>query len=364
MDGMCRFRDPPPADGLGEAVTSALKIRPLVCRFHEGGSHVSFPTVSETVFSPLPLSLRLTSVLRRGMGKAGKTGAWLLVRMVPISLGVTLLQWCGALPWLAKWIEPGFRRVGLPGETALAFLIGALMNVYSAIAAMSAIPLTDRQVTIFALMVLISHNLPIEISVQHSAGTHGVRLLGLRLFSSALGAFLLNLILPASATVVTAAVISTPGAGHAALGAVLSGWAASTGWLVGKVLLFVLGVMLLQEFLHEFDLLHGLARLVSPALAVLGLPRSVAFLWIVANTLGLAYGAGVLVPEAQSGRIRKEEIGMLNRSIAVCHSLLEDTLLFVAVGAWALWITAPRIAVAAAAVWIFRLGLRRGWVTA
>ncbi|MFZ4694048.1 MAG: nucleoside recognition domain-containing protein [Verrucomicrobiia bacterium] len=311
-----------------------------------------------------PIPQRLAAVLFRGLKKAVKTGAWLLVRMVPISLGVTLLQWCGVLPWLAQWIEPGFRHVGLPGETALAFLIGALMNVYSAIAAMSAIPLTDRQVTIFALMVLISHNLPIEVSVQHSAGTHGVRLLGLRLFSSALGAFLLNLFLPASTTVVTAAVISVPGAASAALGAALSAWASSVGWLVGKVLLFVLGVMLLQEFLHEFDLLHWLARLVSPILALLGLPRSVAFLWIVANTLGLAYGAGVLVPEAQSGRIRKEEIGMLNRSIAVCHSLLEDTLLFVAVGAWAFWITAPRLVVAAAAVWLFRLGLRRGWVDA
>lgn len=323
-------------------------------------------SVSETgiAHTPLSLPLRLAAVLRRGLKKAGQTAAWLLVRMVPISFGVTLLQWCGALPWLAKWIEPGFRHVGLPGETALAFLVGALLNVYSAIGAMSAIPLTDRQVTIFALMVLISHNLPVEVSVQHSAGTHGVRLLGLRLFSSALGAFLLNLLLPESGTLVTGAVAPAAGAASAALGTVLAAWEIATGWLVGKVLLLVLGVMLLQEVLHEFDLLHGLARLVSPVLALLGLPRSVAFLWIVANTLGLAYGAGVLVPEAQSGRIRKEEIGMLNRSIAVCHSLLEDTLLFVTVGAWAFWITVPRLVVAAAAVWLFRFGLRRGWVAA
>ena len=46
---------------------------------------------------------------------------------------------------------------------------------------------------------------------------------------------------------------------------------------------------------------------------------------------------------------------LLNRSIAICHSLLEDTLLFVAIGAWALWITMPRLVLAAAAVWGYRL---------
>jgi hypothetical protein len=316
------------------------------------------------VSEPRTVARKLEAILHRGLRKTAQTWGWLLVRMVPISLGVTLLQWCGALPWLAKWIAPAFRLVGLPGEAALAFLVGALMNVYSAIGAMSAIALTDRQVTIFALMVLISHNLPIEVSVQHSAGTHGVRLLGLRLACSALGAYLLNLLLPESGRIVTGAAAAAAAGAPAALGATLAAWAGGTLWLVAKVLLFVLGVMLLQEFLHEFDLLHGLARATSPILLLLGLPRSVAFLWIVANTLGLAYGAGVLVPEARSGRIRKEEIGMLNRSIAVCHSLLEDTLLFVAVGAWAAWITWPRLVAAALAVWLFRLGLRRGWVRA
>ncbi len=313
----------------------------------------------------LSIRQRLGAVLGRAAHKAVRTSAWLLARMAPISLGVAFLQWCGALPWLARGNEPAFRQVGLPGETALPFVVGALLNVYSAIGALSAIPLTDRQVTIFALMVLISHNLPIEVSVQHSAGTHGVRLLGLRLFSSVLGAWLLNLILPESGTIATGGGVAAGDAGAPAnLWAMTVAWGAGTFALMGTVLVFVLGVMLLQEFLHEFDLLHGLARLASPALALLGLPRSVAFLWIVANTLGLAYGAGVLVPEARSGRIRPEEIGMLNRSIAVCHSLLEDTLLFVAIGAWATWITLPRLAAAATAVWLFRLGLRRGWVRA
>ncbi len=88
---------------------------------------------------------------------------------------------------------------------------------------------------------------------------------------------------------------------------------------------------------------------------LLGLPRNTAFLWIVANTLGLAYGAAVLIDETASGQITRQEAELLNRSIAICHSLLEDTLLFVAIGAWAFWISIPRMALAAAAVWTYRL---------
>jgi hypothetical protein len=40
--------------------------------------------------------------------------------------------------------------------------------------------------------------------------------------------------------------------------------------------------------------------------------------------------------------------------MAVCHSLLEDTLLFYVIGAWVLWITVPRLVLAALVVWAYR----------
>jgi hypothetical protein len=84
---------------------------------------------------------------------------------------------------------------------------------------------------------------------------------------------------------------------------------------------------------------------------VFGLPDDAAFLWVVSNTLGLAYGAGVLKREVADGNLSREHGDLLNHHIAVSHSLLEDTLLFVALGVPALWITVPRIVLAMLAVW-------------
>ena len=297
---------------------------------------------------------RMLWCARRGVIRGLRTAAWLAMFMVPVSFAVTVANWTGALPWVAQWFAPLFNLLGVPAETSVVFLTGALLNIYSAIGALGSIPLTDRQVTLLGVMVLISHNLPIEVTVQSKAGSSGWRLLLIRLVASFAVAAALHLVLPEASGPAVAR-----GGGAAATAEtfpqLLGGSAVGAVLLVGKIILFVIGVMILQEVLNAFRLMRPLSRLLAPPLAALGLPRKTVFLWIVANTLGLAYGAAVLIEETRSGQLTQAEIDIINRSVAVCHSLLEDTLLFVAIGAWAMWVTLPRVAAAAAVVWAFRL---------
>jgi len=285
---------------------------------------------------------RLGGCITEGTRKGLRAAAWLLAIMIPISLAVELLSRTGALGWVASLLEPAFRLIGLPGETAIAFIIGMALNVYSAIAAMSSMVLTQREVTILALMVLISHNFPVEATVQHKAGSSGWRMVALRLTASVAAGVVLHLVLPAET-----AMAEIEERAQAA-------WTIRTAKLTATILVLVVLLMILQRLLDEFGLIRIISWLLSPILRALGLPRSTAFLWIVANTLGLAYGAAVILEEAESGRLSKDDAELLNRSIAVCHSLLEDSALFVAVGAWVLWITVPRVMLAAAAVWTYR----------
>lgn len=278
--------------------------------------------------------------------------------MVPVSLAVKVLALTGFLPWIAQPLNPVFAWVGLPAETIVAFLTGIFLNIYSAIAAlgsiaaMGTVSLTDRHVTIFAVMALISHNFPVEAAVQHKTGTPAWRTVALRLACSLAAGLLLNGLLPASDAPAKLQAVESTATG---LIASLKVWAIDTAWLAGKVIAIVMGLMVLQRILKEFGIIAVLSRLLFPVLWLLGLPRPTAFLWIVANVLGLAYGAAVILEEADSGSLDKKDAQLLNRSIAVCHSLLEDTLLFVAIGAWTAWITLPRLALAAAVVWVYRV---------
>jgi hypothetical protein len=103
----------------------------------------------------------------------------------------------------------------------------------------------------------------------------------------------------------------------------------------------------------------------SPVLAIFGLPAKTSFLWIVANTLGLAYGAAVMIDETESGKITKKDVDLLNHHIAISHSNLEDVLLLASVGAAIWWMLIARWVFAMVLVWELRLemAIRKKFLT-
>jgi len=131
-------------------------------------------------------------------------------------------------------------------------------------------------------------------------------------------------------------------------------WMGDISYLCVKIMILVMGLMVLQHILEEFRVTHFLSRILRYPLMVLGVPPEAAFLWIVANTLGLAYGAGVIIDHVESGRLSLKNARILNYHIGISHSLLEDTCLFLAIGVSIWWITIPRIILAAIVVWLKR----------
>ncbi len=303
----------------------------------------------------VPVAERLWRCCRQGAVKSLRQIAWLLLIMIPVSLLVTILAWSGALEHISRPLGPLFEHLGMKPEMCVAFVTGLCLNIYSGIAALSSIEgITERAITIFALTSLISHAFFLELPVQRKMGVPVICMGLLRLTASACCALGLNLLLPHESTPAMASI-----AGATKLPAdfwpMLGVWALGAMKLCAKIIILVSLLMILQRFLDEFGLVKILAGLLRPIMWLLGLPSRVAFLWIAANTLGLAYGAGVFVEQLESKRLRKPDAVLLNCSVGICHSLLEDTILFVAIGAWAIWITVPRLLLAAAAVWTVRL---------
>jgi spore maturation protein SpmB len=296
---------------------------------------------------------RLQRSSARAIRPAVRTGLWIVKITVPVSLGVLLLKLTGLVHLIAQLCEPLFAWVGLPGESALVFVTAGLVNIYAAIAVAETLDLTGRTVTILALMCLICHNLAVETAVQKKTGTSFGLILLVRLGASFAGAFALNLLLPAQSQpqVMAGGASALTSAG---LWVELRVWAAGVALLCTKILILITLLMVLQRILEEFGVIQWASRFLKYPLMAFGLPRQAAFLWIVANTLGLAYGAGVIIDHVRRGRLSRKHADILNYHIAVSHSLLEDTLLFAAIGASIGWITIPRVILAGVVVWIKR----------
>lgn len=270
--------------------------------------------------------------------------------MIPVSFSVTLLQHWGALDWMAQALEPVCRLFGLRGEAALVIVTTATMNIYSGIAVIQSIPFTEREIYIMALMGLLAHNLIIETTVQMKTGSKGWRMLCLRLIGAAAGGLFLNWALPENNTVTIHGMTSN----HLPFLEVMQHWLMGTLVLTFKLVCIVVSLNILQRILEEFGVMKILARWVSPLLRPMGLSSDTAFLWIVANVVGLAYGAAILIEHRKENKISAKDADLLNHHIALSHSLLEDTSLYLAIGAGLGWITLPRIALAIIAVWMVR----------
>jgi hypothetical protein len=272
---------------------------------------------------------------------------------VVVSLGVSVLQYFGMIDLLAEQLNPLFHLAGLPGEAALVFISAYFVNIYSAVATAVALDIGLRSVTILSVMCLCAHNMIIETAVQKKTGSSAVRMVLLRTGTALVSAFALNWLLPCSDTAHAAHALSA----ETSLKDMALDWLWTTGGLVLKMVTLILSLNILQRLLTEFGVIRILSKALRPALKIFGLPAKTSFLWIVANILGLAYGAAVMIEETGQGKISKRDADLLNHHIAISHSNLEDVSLFLSIGAGLWWMLITRWILAAIAVWLRRFEL-------
>ena len=278
-----------------------------------------------------------------------KTVIWLMKLMLPITLGVSILDFMGVIVIISDYTEPLFKLMGLTGEAAIVFITSALASIYAAIGVMAGFSFTLRDVTIMATMCLICHNLIIETKIQHKAGSSWGYIIFIRIFFGLLSGYLLNIIIPQN----IGGTLLMPAVAEKATTwmEVFIIWGKTILPLVGKVLLFVSLLNILQGILKEFNLINKLLAPLKPFMYIMGLPHSTTFLWIIANTLGLAYGGLVMSKELSKGEISSKDAHLLNTSIAINHSMLEDSLLFMALGVAVWWVLIPRLILAIFITW-------------
>lgn len=303
----------------------------------------------------LSITSRLWKCVRKALPKAGSTCLWLLKIILPISLMVRVLQYSGLLSILSEFLAPVFSRIGLPGETAIVFITSVFSPLYAPIALITSMSLGVREATILALMCLTTHNLIVESSVQSKTGSSFWHMSCLRITMSFVIAFTVHHLMPLEGWGQT--VTSTSAAGCTSWLEVFQLWFVSSMGVIFSILWIVTALMILHYILDEFHLMKGLSQFFAPLMRVFGLPRNTAFLWLVGNIVGLAYGSAIMVEQMEQKSLTPEEGDLLNHHLAVCHSLLEDTVIFVAIGVPALWLVSTRVCFAIAVVWLYR-GLR------
>ncbi len=257
--------------------------------------------------------------------------------LIPIVILVKLLEESGLIPYVSMPLGPVMELVGLPPELSLAWVSCILVSIYSGLMVLvSLVPqlpdLTVAQMTVFGVLVLIAHSLILEVRIAGQCGVFMPFQLLLRLVSSILAAFLLHLALDGFDLLQNPATILLSAKATSSWGA----WLVQQAKTLAEIYVIICAVMLLQRFLDVFRISDLMGRILGPVLRLLGISPKAVSIVVIGFTMGLLYGSGILIKNAQQGTLSRQDALCAISLLGLSHSLIEDTLLLTLVGG-SLW---------------------------
>jgi hypothetical protein len=260
-------------------------------------------------------------LLRDSLTSALTSAVLILKFVVPLYLVADVLLYFDLLRHLGFLFAPFTSLLDLPPEAAVALAGGILINIYAAIAFAAPLGLSPYQWTVLAVFLGVCHSLIVESAIMARLGIS----YGYSVLLRGLGACLTVipvLLLPAS--------LFDQGqrTGQAALPLYDSCAQMLFHSLYKALVLSVEIIVLISLIIVVMDLLKA-SRLLKSHLERVNTSFSI----IVGQLLGITYGAGILIREASRGTLSREEIVYIGTFLMICHSIVEDVLLFVLFGA-------------------------------
>lgn len=133
--------------------------------------------------------------IKRGF-MSGVNVTWELGKiLVPIYFVVTFLKHTPMLDMIAKAFSPIMGIFGLPGEAAIALVLGNVVNLYASIGAIASLSLTVKELSILAIMLSFSHSLLTETALAKKIGLSGIKIVVVRVGLAAISGVIFNFIL-------------------------------------------------------------------------------------------------------------------------------------------------------------------------
>jgi hypothetical protein len=117
-----------------------------------------------------------------------------------------------------------------------------------------------------------------------------------------------------------------------------------------KLLAFLLPILVAYHMATASGIFRGDSPRARRVLAVLGLSPASGAPLLAGLFLGIAYGAGILIPAARAGKLSRREVLRLCLFLCTCHAIPEDTLIFVLATSHAGWLAAVRLFVTLVAI--------------
>ena len=263
--------------------------------------------------------------------------------MLPVMVIVYIADRLGLVRMAGDALTPAMAVLGLPPEAGIIWTTTVITNIYGGMASLAALsdsmPMTTAQISALGTMMLFAHNIPTEQAVVRRAGASalftGTLRIGVGIVYGAAVCW----------TCKALDVLQDPVslAWMRQDGELTQGppdfwpWVLSTVESLALVLVVIIGLVVLLDVLERLGITRLVTRLLTPVLRLSGLEERAAPLTTVGVLLGLSYGGALIIDAAERENFSPRTRLLALSWLSLCHALIEDTLLILALGA-NLWI--------------------------
>ncbi|HET8849297.1 MAG TPA: hypothetical protein VFM78_05380 [Marinobacter sp.] len=258
----------------------------------------------------------------------------LLRILVPALIIVKSLELLGFTIWLGAVLAPLMGWLGLPETVSIVWAATLLTNIYTGMVLFFEVArseaLTVAQVSVLGTLMIVAHALPVEGAVARKVGAPWSLTLCLRIGGSLVLAWVLHRLYRAGGWLQYPNELAwQPGHTDDSL----MEWALAQFQTLVMIFFVIMALMTLLKLFRLLGIERLLYLLLYPFLRLLGVSQSAANTMVIGVMLGLSFGGALLIQESRTGKLNPRDALLAVSFLGLCHSLIEDTLLILMLGA-------------------------------
>ncbi len=273
-------------------------------------------------------------ILVESLRSSLKSASLILKLVIPLYILADILLYLDLLQHVSFIFAPVTSILDLPAEAAMAIAAGVLLNLYAAIAFAAPLGLDPYQWTILAVFLGVCHSMVVESAIMKKLGISYAYSIVLR-GTMALVTVFPVMLMPRSFFGSETAAQQVAMTVYTTFPAMLQASLVNALLLSGKLILLISLIIVTMDWLKSTRLMQRYTQKVNTSFSI-----------IVGQLLGITYGAGILIREANNGHLDRRDVFFIATFLMICHSIIEDALLFVLFGANYWVIVGVRIIVA------------------
>ena len=259
---------------------------------------------------------------------------WILFKVIlPVVIIIRVLELIGAIPFLAKFLEPLTSFIGIDGSLGLVWMAAILVNIYAGLAAFASLQAifdySVAETTILGLIILIAHSLPIEVAIAKKSRISWIFNLSFRFINAIVAGKILNLIFTKYELFnePNQSVLQVPNE-------LVSNFEWATLQIQNFFIIFLIIFFIISTInvLKAIGVWSFIINIMKIPLSYLGMSEKVANIILIGLTLGISFGGGFLIEESKKNNISKKDILLSLSFLSLCHSIIEDTILILLLG--------------------------------